>query len=70
MPRDGQTGRPAWPGPGEARPVLGLARQARIENRVRPSKHTGSIFCSSPTRLARKKRAEKRAMRIGKHVLV
>jgi hypothetical protein len=32
--RDGQTGRPARPGPGEARPVLGPTRQARLGNRV------------------------------------
>jgi hypothetical protein len=57
------------------RSVLGPVRQARLENRVGPSKHAGSISCSSPARsgparLARKKRAEKRAMRAGKHVLV
>jgi hypothetical protein len=34
--RDGQRGRPAWPGPGEAQPVLSPARQARLENRARP----------------------------------
>jgi hypothetical protein len=78
--RDVQLGRPARPGPGEARPVLGPARQARLENRVGPSRHVGSIFCPSPARsgpkragparLARKKRAEKRAMRAGKYVLV
>jgi hypothetical protein len=66
--------------PGEARPVLGPARQTRLENRARPSKHASSISCPSlahsgpkragPTRLAEKKRAEKRAMRVGKHVLV
>jgi hypothetical protein len=63
-----------------ARPVLGLARQARLENRAGPSKHAGSISCSSPARsgpkrvgparLARKKRAEKRVKRAEKHVLV
>jgi hypothetical protein len=73
-------GRPARPGPGEARPVLGLARQARLENQAGPSRHAGSISCPSPARsrpkragparLARKKRAEKRAMRAGKHILV
>jgi hypothetical protein len=73
--RDGQMGRPARPGPGEARPVFGPARQARLENRAGPSKHAGSIFCPSPARsgpkrpgpvrLARKKRAEKRAIRAG-----
>jgi hypothetical protein len=80
--RDVQTGRPGpvRPGPGEARPVLGPARQARLENRAGPGKHAGSISCSSPARngpkragparLARKKRAEKRAMRAKKHVLV
>jgi hypothetical protein len=70
----------ARPGPGEARPVLGPARQARLENRARPSRHVGSISYPSPARsgpkragsarLARKKRAEKRAIRAGKHVLV
>jgi hypothetical protein len=78
--RDGQTGRPARLGPGEAWPVLGLARQARLENRAEPSKHAGSISCPSPARngpkraesarLARKKRVEKRVMRAGKHILV
>jgi hypothetical protein len=43
-------GRPAWPGPGEARSVLGLACQARLENRVGPSRHAGSIPCPSPAR--------------------
>jgi hypothetical protein len=62
------------------RPVFGLARQTRLENRAGPAKHAGSIFCPSParngpkragsSRLARKKRAEKRAMRAKKHVLV
>jgi hypothetical protein len=64
--RDGQTGRPA--------------REARLENRVGPSKHACSFFCPGPARighkrarpahLARKKRAEKRVKRAGKHVLV
>jgi hypothetical protein len=68
------------PGPGEAWPVLGPAHQARLENQARSPKHAGSIFCPSPARsgpkrtglarLARKKRAEKWAMRAGKHVLV
>jgi hypothetical protein len=72
--------RAAWPGHGETRPVLGPARQARLKNRAGPAKHTGSISCPSPARngpkragpvrLARKKRAEKRAMRAEKHVLV
>jgi hypothetical protein len=80
MGRDVQMGRPARLGPGEARPVLGPTRQARLENRAGPSRHAGSISCSSPARngpkragpgrLARKKQAEKRAMRAGKHVLV
>jgi hypothetical protein len=71
--RDGQTGHSARPGPGEARPVLGPARQARLGNRAGPSKPTGLILCPSPARsgpkragparLARKKRAKK-------HVLV
>jgi hypothetical protein len=66
--RDGQTGRPA-------RPVLGPARHARLQNWVGPSKTAGSIFCPSqvwngPGRLARKKRIKKRAKRAGKHVLV
>jgi hypothetical protein len=66
--------------PGEARPVLGPARQARLENWAGPSRHAVSIFCPSPAcsgpkragpaRLARKKRAEKRAMRADKYVLV
>jgi hypothetical protein len=60
--------RAARPGPGEARPVLGPARQAPLENRAGPSKHAGSISYLSPAhsglkragpaRLARKKRAE------------
>jgi hypothetical protein len=60
---------PVRPGSGEARPVLGPARQARLENRAGPAKHAGSISCPSPARngpkrtgsarLARKKRAEK-----------
>jgi hypothetical protein len=72
--------RAARPGPGEARPVLDPARQARLENRVGPVKHAGSISCPSsarngpklagPARLARKKRAEKRAMQAEKHILV
>jgi hypothetical protein len=72
--------RAARPGPGEARPVLGPARQARLKNRAGPAKHAGSIPCPSPARngpkragparLARKKRAEKRAMRAEKLVLV
>jgi hypothetical protein len=72
--------RAARPGPGEARTVLGPACQAHLENRVRPSKPVGLIFCPSsarsgpkqagPAHLARKKRAEKRAKRAGKHVLV
>jgi hypothetical protein len=33
-----------------ARPVLGPSRQARLENRAVPSKHAGSISCSSPAR--------------------
>jgi hypothetical protein len=63
-----------------ARPVLGPACQTWLENRAGPSRHAGSISCPSsarnglkragPARLARKKRAEKRAMRAGKHVLV
>jgi hypothetical protein len=58
-----------------ARSVLGPARQTRLENRAGPSKHASSISCPSPARsvpkrAARKKRAEKRTMRAGKHVLV
>jgi hypothetical protein len=80
--RDVQMGRPArpGPGPGEARSVLGPARQARLENQAGSSRHAGSFSCPSParsgpkragpTRLARKKRAKKRAMRAGKHILV
>jgi hypothetical protein len=66
--------------PGPARARWSPARQARIENRAGSSRHAGSIFCPSPARsgpkrvgparLAWKKRAEKRAMRAGKHVLV
>jgi hypothetical protein len=73
-------GRPARPGPGEARPVLGPARQAWLENWAGSSRHAGSISCPSPARsgpkqagsarLAQKKRAEKRDMRAGKYVLV
>jgi hypothetical protein len=33
-----------------ARPVLGPAHQARLENRVGSSKPAGSILCPSPTR--------------------
>jgi hypothetical protein len=60
--------RAAWPGPGEARPVLGPARQARLGNRAGPAKPAGLILCPSlarsgpkragPARLARKKRAK------------
>ena len=39
--RDGQTGRPARPEPSETRPVLGPARQARLENRAGPCKPVG-----------------------------
>jgi hypothetical protein len=61
-----------------ARSVLGPARQARLENRTGPSKPTGSFSCSSlagsgPKRadpFSTKKRAEKRAKRADKHVLV
>jgi hypothetical protein len=66
--------------PGEARPVLGPARQARLENRVGPFKPAGSIYCPSltrggpkragPARLARKKRVEKQAKQASMHVLV
>jgi hypothetical protein len=62
--RDGQTGRPARPEPGEARPVLGPACQARLGNRAGPSKSAGLILCPSPARsgpkraVARKKQAE------------
>jgi hypothetical protein len=62
-------GRPARPGPGEARPVLGPVRQARLENRAGPSRHAGLISCPSPAR-GGPKRAEKQAMRAGKHILV
>jgi hypothetical protein len=50
--RDVQTGRPGpvRPGPGEARPVLGPARQARLKNRVGPAKHASSISCPSLAR--------------------
>jgi hypothetical protein len=74
---DGQTGRPAQPG--EARPILGLARQARLENRAGPSKPAGSISCPRPARsgpkrvgLARlaQKAGRKWAKRACKHVLV
>jgi hypothetical protein len=69
-PRDGQTGSLARPGPGEARSVLGLARQTRLENRAGLTKHTVSISCPSsvrggPKRAGTKKRAKKRAMRAG-----
>jgi hypothetical protein len=66
--------------PGPAWDILGPAHQARLKNRARPSKLTGSIYCPSParngpkragpTRLAQKKRAEKRAKRASKHVSV
>jgi hypothetical protein len=67
--RDVQMGRPA-------RPVLGLARQARLENRAGPSRHAGSISCPNPARSGPKRAGparlarKKRAMRAGKHVLV
>jgi hypothetical protein len=48
--RDVQMDRPARAGPGEARPVLGPVRQARLEKRVVLSRHAGSISCSSPAR--------------------
>jgi hypothetical protein len=48
--RDGQTGRPVRPGPGEARPVLGPACQARLGNRASPSRHAGLNSCLSPAR--------------------
>jgi hypothetical protein len=70
-PRDGQTDGPTRHGPGPVKPG---------QNRAGPDEPTGSVFCLSPvhsgpkragpTRLARKKRAEKRAKRAGKHVLV
>jgi hypothetical protein len=41
--RDGQTGHPAQPGPSEARPVSGPARQTWLENQAGPAKHAGSI---------------------------
>jgi hypothetical protein len=66
--------------PSPARAILAPAHQARLENRARPFKPTGSVICPSParsgpkragpTRLVQKKRAEKRAKRAGKHVLV
>jgi hypothetical protein len=66
--RDGQTGRLARPGSGEARPVLGPARQAWLGNRAGSSKLAGLIPCPSPARsspkwvgtarLTRKKRTE------------
>lgn len=46
--RDGQTGRPARPG--EAQPVLGPARQARLGNRAGPAKPASLIHCPSPAR--------------------
>lgn len=49
-PRDGQTVHPVRFRPSEARPVLGPVRQARLENRARPSKPVGSIFCLSLAR--------------------
>jgi hypothetical protein len=65
LTRDGQTGRPAQLG--EARSVLGPARQTRLENRAGLSKPAGLISCPSPAHLARKKWDKKRT---GKHVLV
>jgi hypothetical protein len=44
--------RAARPGPGEARPVLGPARQTRLKNRAGPAKHAGSFPCPSPARNA------------------
>jgi hypothetical protein len=44
------TKRAAWSGPGKARPVLGLARHARLKNQTGPSKPTGLIFCPSSVR--------------------
>jgi hypothetical protein len=57
--RDGQTGCSARPGLGEARPVLGPARQTWLENWVGPFKPTGSFFCPSSARSGPK--------RAGKH---
>jgi hypothetical protein len=70
--------RAARPGPGEARPVLGPARQARLGNRAGPSKPAGSIHCPSPARsgpkragpFSTKKADRKQAKRVEKGVLV
>jgi hypothetical protein len=66
--------------PGPARARWSPARQTRLGNRAGPSKLAGSIPCPSPARsgpkqagparLTWKKRAEKRAKRAEKHVLV
>lgn len=75
--RDGQTGRLARPGLGPVKPD---PFWARLENRTGLPKHAGSICYLSPARsgskrvgsarLARKKWAKKRFIRVGKHVLV
>jgi hypothetical protein len=52
---------PVRPGPGEARPVLGPARQARLKNRAGPVKHAGSIPCPSPARNGSTKKAGRKA---------
>jgi hypothetical protein len=46
-----------------ARPVLGPARQARLENRVGPSRHAGSISCPSPARSGSKRAGPARLAR-------
>jgi hypothetical protein len=59
-----------------ARAVLGPARQARLENRAGPSTTRAQFPVQARPAaglngpLARKKQAKKRAMRVGKHVLL
>jgi hypothetical protein len=49
-----------------ARPVLGPARQARLENRVGPSRHAGSIFCPRPARSGPKRAGPTRTKKTGR----
>ena len=51
-----QMGRPA-------RPVLGPARQTRLENRAGPCRHAGSISCPSPARSGPKRVGPTRLVR-------
>jgi hypothetical protein len=62
--------------PGEARPILGSARQTWLGNRAGSSKPVGLILCPSPARSGPKRAGparlvrKKQAKRAEKHVLV